>query len=46
LAALAALVTLSATTGACCLAVSTAWWAFSCTRGSFFTLLTVPMICS
>ena len=33
-AALAALPTLSATTGACCLARSTACWVFSCTRGS------------
>ena len=42
----AALVTLSATTGAWCLATSTACWAFSCTRGSFLTLFTVPTIWS
>ena len=45
-AALAALVTLSATAGACSLAASTAWCAFSCTRGSSLTLFTAPMIWS
>ena len=39
-------VTLSLTTGAFSAAKSAAWCAFSCTRGSSFTLLKVPLICS